>query len=80
MRSSWRERRACCGYLSKSRGLSPLPTGEDNNAPLLAPSRTHRIRHIHGLNFSTVASDLVGPEPLLPYPCAIFISFREPQA
>src|SRR5712664_932937 len=32
------------------------PPGKDNDAPLFAKSRTLLIRHLHGLNFSTVAS------------------------
>src|SRR2546423_10619428 len=56
MRSSWRERRACCGYLNQGRGLSPLPSGEDNDAQLFAQTRTLRIRQLNGFDLSIVES------------------------
>src|SRR5205807_10609796 len=54
--SPGRERRACCGYLKQGHGLSPLPSGEDNDAQLFAQTRTLRIRLNRGLDYSTVGS------------------------
>jgi hypothetical protein len=51
-----RERRARCGYLNQSHGLSPLPQEEDNDAQLSAQTRTLRIRQVHGFNFSIECS------------------------
>src|SRR6266404_7320952 len=47
--------------LTRVAGYRRSPRGEDTDAQLFAQSRTLRIRHLHGLNFSTVAS--ISPAP-----------------
>src|SRR5229473_4047977 len=45
-----------CRWAQPGSRAIAAPPGEDNDAQSFAQSRTLRIRHLHGLNFSTVAS------------------------